>query len=301
MPILKKDAITPRRPIILMLYGQSGAGKTSVASTAANPLIIDTDKGFDRAVQRVDTLIATKWEDILTEQTAGSFDNYSTIVLDTVRSCTDDYLQAYVVANDYKLQRNALKRYGAMGECFKNFVSFLRSHNCDIIFIAHDKEVQEGDIIRHAPDCSGQTKDLLIRIADEVGYVFVENGQRKITFDPTETHVGKNVAALPTIAIPDATSPEFPMFIADLIERIKDGIQNHSEAQRMANEKLSTLRNQLTEVETEDAAAELLKAASELPPIMKAPFFAEMKQALTDKGFAYDAKAKKFVIDAAAE
>lgn len=298
MPILKKDDITPRRNVILMLYGVPGSGKSSVATTANTPLIIDTDRGFDRAVQRVDTLVANKWEDVLAEQAAGTLDSYKTIILDTVRGCTDDFLQAYVVAQDYKLQRNTLKRYGAMGEQFKAFVNNLRAKGCDLIFIAHDKETQEGDVIKHAPDCTGQTKDLLIRIADEVGYIYVENGQRKIAFNPDETHVGKNVAALPVVTIPDATTAEFHTFMANLIEQVKDGIQSKSEAQRMANEKLATLRNQLTEVETEDAAAELLKAASELPAIMKAPFFAEMKQALTDKGFAYDAKAKKFVIDA---
>ena len=72
MPILKQTDVTPRRPVIIMIYGQPGSGKTSVATTANEPLIIDTDKGYDRSVRRVDTLIATKWEDVLTEQKSGS-------------------------------------------------------------------------------------------------------------------------------------------------------------------------------------------------------------------------------------
>lgn len=295
MPILKQTDVTPRRPVIIMIYGQPGSGKTSVATTANEPLIIDTDKGYDRSVRRVDTLIATKWEDVLTEQKNGSLSQYKTIILDTVRGCTDDYLQAYVVAQDYKLQRNTLKRYGAMGEQFKQFVSYLQSVGCDIVFIAHDKETQEGDVIKHAPDCTGQTKDLLIRKADEVGYIFMENGQRKIQFNPDETHVGKNVAELPVTVIPDATSPDFANFMAGVIEMTKDGIQNKSESNRKAQEQLESLRADLANVETEEAAEALLKEATDLSPILKAPFFAEVKETLAPKGFEFDPKKKKFV------
>lgn len=295
MPILKQTDVTPRRPVIIMIYGQPGSGKTSVATTAENPLIIDTDKGFDRSVRRVDTLIANKWQDVLTEQNNGSLAQYKTIILDTVRGCTDDYLQAYVVEQDYKLQRNTLKRYGAMGENFKRFVSYLRSIGCDIIFIAHDKETQEGDTIKHSPDCTGQTKDLLVRIADEVGYIFIENGQRKIQFNPDDTHVGKNVAELPVTVIPDANAPEFATFMAKVVEQTKDGIQNKSESNRQAQEMLAQLRENIAEADTEKGVEAIMKQARDLPPILKAPFFAEAKETLAAKGFVFDTEKKKFV------
>lgn len=295
MPILKQTDVTPRRPVIIMIYGQPGSGKTSVATTAENPLIIDTDKGFDRSVRRVDTLIANKWQDVLTEQNNGSLAQYKTIILDTVRGCTDDYLQAYVVEQDYKLQRNTLKRYGAMGENFKRFVSYLRSIGCDIIFIAHDKETQEGDTIKHSPDCTGQTKDLLVRIADEVGYIFIENGQRKIQFNPDDTHVGKNVAELPVTTIPDANTPEFATFMAKVVEQTKNGIQNKSESNRQAQEQLAKLREELDKAETEEDVENIMAQAKDLPPILKAPFFAEAKETLAAKGFVFDAEKKKFV------
>lgn len=301
MPILKQTDVTPRRPVIIMIYGQPGSGKTSVATTTENPLIIDTDKGFDRSVRRVDTLIANKWQDVLTEQNNGSLAQYKTIILDTVRGCTDDYLQAYVVEQDYKLQRNTLKRYGAMGENFKRFVSYLRSIGCDIIFIAHDKETQEGDVIKHSPDCTGQTKDLLVRIADEVGYIFIENGQRKIQFNPDDTHVGKNVAELPVTAIPDANAPKFATFMAKVVEQTKNGIQNKSESNRQAQEQLAKLREELDKAETEEDVENIMAQAKDLPPILKAPFFAEAKGALVPKCFVFDAKKKKFVKEQANE
>lgn len=300
MPILKKDDVTPRRPVIVMIYGQPGSGKTSIAATADEPLIIDTDKGYDRSVKRVDTLIANKWEDVLTEQNAGTFDSYKTIILDTVRGCTDDYLQVYVIGLDYKLQRNTLKRFGAMADQFKAFVNFLRTKGCDIVFIAHDKETAEGDVIKHSPDCTGQSKDLLIRIADEVGYVFIQNGQRKISFSPDDTHIGKNVAELPIIDIPDASSAEFSGFMARLIDKVKDSIQNKSESNRKANEMIASLRDRLDAAMTEEEVDALLTASQDLPQALKKPFFDEMKNKLGEKGFTYDTKTKKFTINEAA-
>lgn len=294
MPILKKNDVTPRRPVIVMIYGQPGSGKTSIAATADEPLIVDTDKGYDRSVKRVDTLIANKWEDVIAEQNAGTFDNYKTIILDTVRGCTDDYLQVYVVGLDYKLQRNTLKRFGAMADQFKAFVNFLRSKGCDIVFIAHDKETQEGDVIKHSPDCTGQSKDLLIRIADEVGYIYIQNGTRKISFSPDDTHIGKNVAELPVTDIPDAATPEFSGFMSRLIDKVKDSIQNKSESNRKANGMIAELRDMLDAAMTDEEVDALLTASQDLPKALKKPFFDEMKNKLGEKGFTYDAKTKKF-------
>ena len=53
MPIVKKNDVLPERPVIIVLYGVPGSGKTSVATTADNPLLIDCDRGADRAVQRL--------------------------------------------------------------------------------------------------------------------------------------------------------------------------------------------------------------------------------------------------------
>lgn len=293
MPIIKKNDITPERPIVIVLYGVPGSGKTSLATTAENPLVIDTDRGYDRAVQRVDTLTAQKWQDVLAEYE--TIKGYKTVIVDTAKSALDDYLAAYVCEQNYKLKNNGLKRFGQMADEFKQFVNFLRSNGSDIIFICHDKETQEGDTIKHAPDCTGQSKDLLIRIADQVGYVFIQNKQRVINFEPLDNFVGKNVAQLGQIQIPDAPSKEFDTCMAEIIKTVKTSIQSKSEAQRKVQQQLVTLRESLANVETEEDAENMLKEAAALPPILKAPFFGEAKESLSAKGFAFDAKKKKFV------
>lgn len=292
MPIIRKNDVAPERPIIIVLYGTPGTGKTSVATTADNPLLIDTDRGYDRAVQRIDTLEASKWQDIASEY--ATIKGYKTIIVDTAKALLDDYLSVFAVEQNYKLATNSLKRFGKMAEDFKMFVNTLRSNGSDLIFICHDKETADEDIIKHAPDCTGQSKDLLIRIADQVGYICKENGKRTIRFEPMDNFVGKNVAGLGSLIIPDNTDPNFSTFMAGIIKNVKLSIQNRSEAQRKANDTLKNLREQLTNVATEEEAAALLDVSQSLPQIFKKPFFEEIKKVLSDKGFVYNGKTKRF-------
>lgn len=288
MPIIKKDDVRPERPVIIVIYGTPGCGKTSVATTAKNPLLIDTDRGSDRSVQIVDTLAANNWYDI--ENAKNDMAGYGTIIVDTAKAMLDDYLSSYAVDKNYKLKNNTLKRFGQMADDFKDFVDFLRQGEKDIIFICHDKEVTDGDVVKHTPDCTGQSKDLLLRIADQVGYVSMVNKQRTITFEPTDNYVGKNVAQIGAEVIPDATSPDFNGFMAGIIAKVKKSIQSKSEAQRKANEQITKLRKELSDIEDEEGAAKLLVDCKELPQIMKQPFFNEITVALAAKGFVWDGK-----------
>lgn len=293
MPIIKKNDVTPERPVIIVLYGVPGSRKTSTATTAENPILIDTDRGFDRAVQRIDTLTAQRWTDITSE--LETIKQYKTTIVDTAKAMLDDYLSVYVCEQNYKLKNNALKRFGQMADEFKSFVNILRSNNSDIIFICHDKETQEGDTVKHSPDCTGQSKDLLLRIADQVGFISIRNRESVIDFTPNDNYVTKNVALLEPLVIPDVASKEFPTFMADIIKRVKSAIQSKSEAQRKAQEQLAKLREELDKAETEEDVENIMAQAKDLPPILKAPFFAEAKEALVPKCFVFDAKKKKFV------
>lgn len=298
MPIIKKNDVTPERPVIIVLYGTPGTGKTSAATTADNPILIDTDRGYDRAVQRVDTLEARSWQDIDSE--TATIKTYKTVIVDTAKAMLDDYLSTYAVEQNYKLKTNSLKRFGQMADDFKMFVNALRSGGSDIIFICHDKETADGDIIKHSPDCTGQSKDLLLRIADQVGYISKVNGKRTITFEPTDNYVGKNVAQLQPMVIPESTGPHFSTFMAGIIKSVKTAISSKSDEQNKAIEMLDNLRSLLAVAETDEDAESLQTKARELPPVLQSPFGKELKETLESKGFTFDKSQKKFLKNAKA-
>lgn len=270
MPIIKKNDVMPERPVIIVLYGTPGTGKTSLANTSKNPILIDTDRGSDRASNRVDTLMSSKWMDIENEKEA--IKGYDTVVIDTAKSLLDDYLSDYVVSQNYKLKTNGLKRFGEMAEKFKEFVNFLRQNQSDIIFVCHDKEQAEGDIIKHSPECTGQSKDLLLRIADQVGYITMVNGQRTVVFDPTDTTVGKNVAQIPPMPIPDVSSVNFQDCMATIITKVKTALVNKSEAQKEAQAALEEARKKVSEAKTLKDANELIGVANGLAQIHQTAF-----------------------------
>lgn len=293
MPIIKKDEVMPERPVIIVLYGVPGSGKTSVANTCNNPLLIDCDKGASRAANSVDTLIANKWEEIEAEY--NSMKGYNTVVVDTAKAALDDFLSNYVVAQNYKLKSNGLKRFGEMADRFKEFVNKLRENGSDIVFVCHDKETAEGDIIKHSPDCTGQSKDLLLRIADQVGYLTIVNNQRTIIFSPTDTTIGKDVAGLGTVHVPDCNSPQFVTFMGEIIADVKKKIQNKTEAQKQAQEKLNKAREQVFAAETVEDAEKLIKVRDGLAKAHQTAFSKFMAEELAKKGIVFDKEKKKFV------
>ena len=293
MAIIKKNEVEPERPVIIVLYGTPGTGKTSVSNTAENPILVDCDRGHDRAVQRVDTLVATNWNDISIEM--NTMKEYKTIIVDTAKAMLDDYLAAFAISQDAKLAYNSLKRFGRMADDFKLFVNTVRSYGADLIFICHDKETQDGDNIKHSPDCTGQSKDLLIRIADQVGYVSVINGKRTIQFEPRENYVGKNVARLGLQDVPDATSEEFETFMAGIISDVRKAIQNNSEAQREANELLTVMRSDLDAALNPEDFDACLEARTKLPAALRKPFAAEVNKRAKEKGYTFDKKENKYI------
>jgi len=297
---LKKEESLPERPVVIVLYGEPGIGKTSLFNTANNPLLLDFDRGVDRSINRQDTLLVSKWEDVQEEEKAGTFANYATIGIDTAKAALDDFLMAYVVKQDYKMAKNKLAAYGGIGDEFKIFVSNRRSENADLVIIAHAKDEKEGDILKKIPDVTGQSYNLLLRIADQVGYMKTVNNKRTIQFEPSDTTIGKNVARIPIVQIPDESSHDFKTFMADLITNVKLAIQNMSEAQREALEKMERYQTEVSECNDPDDLTTLLQVAKELQPSYRAVIEKLIIERSKSLGYSVD-KVKKCFINAEAK
>ena len=267
MPIIKaNEQLPPRQPVII-LYGEPGVCKTSIINTCEVPLNLDFDRGIDRSLFRKDVLQINEWNEVLTEEAAGTFKAYKTIGIDTAKAALDDFLMSYVISQDYTLKKNKLGMYGAIGDSFKLFVNNRRSENAAIVIVAHAKK--DEDTKKIIPDVTGQSYQLLLRIADQVGYVSIQNGRRVIEFEPTESTVGKNVAGLPLVFVPDKTSAEFRTFGAELVRQVREAIAAMSEEQREALDKSAAYQAQIAECDWTELEG-LLTVVNELPNYLKA-------------------------------
>lgn len=279
MPLVKQNEPLGERPVIILIYGEPGIGKTSLFNTANNPLLIDFDRGVDRSILRKDTLVVNTWEDVLQEEQAGTFKAYETIGIDTAKAALDDFLMSYVCKKDPKNQKNKLAMYGAIGDEFKLFISNRRSENADIVIIAHAKDEKEGDVVSKYPDVTGGSYNLLLRIADQVGYMKTVNNKRTIQFEPTDIMKGKNVARLPIQEVPNEADPKFQTFMADLIGAVKQAISSQNEAQREAVATSEKYQQQVKAITTPEDLTELLKKVNELPDYLKIP----LRKLVSDK------------------
>ena len=136
---------------------------------------------------------------------------------------------------------------------------------------------------------------MLIRIADQVGYICKENGNRVIKFEPQDNRVGKNVADLQDTWIPSYGTEEFDTCMADIIKKVKIAIVNKSDAQAKAQEAVDDARKKLAAVETVDDANALIEVAHGLNKIHQKAFMNQMIKELAAKGIDFDKKGKKFV------
>lgn len=263
MAIVKKDETFPKRPVIIVLYGQAGVGKTSLANTSQNPILIDCDRGADRAVNRADTLVVKGWQDVLDNE--HELANYKTVVIDTAKAVLDDFLSIYVTEKDYKLRTNKLRMYGEIGDQFKSFINRCRALDIDIVIISHVKEDKDGDIIKLSPDVTGQSKDLIIRIADQVGYISMVNNQRTVSFEPADNRIGKNVAKIEDVVVPDSTSDDYDTFMDSFIQRVKDAIQAITKEQQEAIDKAREMKEKIAGVKSAEEMNVLMDEVNKLP------------------------------------
>lgn len=294
MPIIKKNEAMPQRPVVILLYGVPGSGKSSIASTANNPLLIDCDRGADRAVLRPDVLTCSSWEDIKGE--INTMKEYNTIIIDTAKACLDDFMMAWAIRTDDASKRNALKAYGLIGKEFSQFVADLRAMGKDLIIIAHAKEDKDGDDRIFYPDVTGQSRDLVQRIADQIGFLsYGGDNSRVLHFQKDRRITAKDTARLGDIIIPDASDPAYATAMANIIAATKTRIQERTNAQNEALSAIKTAEEAIAKVTDGPSADAALAAINACPAPEVTPLKKKLAPALKKLGLKFNKEAGKFL------
>jgi len=312
MGLIRKNETFPARPVVIIIVGTPFSYKTSMAITAKNVLLVDSEKGAERAAGRAETYrIEQSWKEIEDDINAGMLNEFDTVALDTGGSIVDDYLWEYGLVTKYT--KNSQQNWGTVKDLFKKFVSKLRLQGKDLVIISHEKSKDDGEERIYDLDISGSGKQILLRQADQVGFVtkqdFKVSGKiitkTIITFNPTKSlPFCKNVAQLPDIELPDCNSPEWENFMdREIIAKTKKAITEMSDEQVKALDFIAEWRSSIDAlVPGEDATtfpselAETLKSIAEikeehLKKQIRAYFSAHIKNI----GWKWDAEKKAFV------
>lgn len=230
--MIKKPAemINTENRFRVLIAGYPGIGKTTLGLSAPKPLLIDTDFGANRIIDRLQTdcIQPSTYQELLDDLTVENLKDYETLVIDTGGKLLD-LMKPHVIKLDIK---NAKKDgslsqagYGAIGRAFKDLVykihHELKKHLVIIFHVVEDKQDEETKLRILA---EGSTKNTIWQEMDIGGFIEKRNGKRVIGFEPCERYFAKRTQGVNAIY----NIPELPDGVAgDFISKIFDEMDNH--------------------------------------------------------------------------
>lgn len=256
-----QDPITVER-LKVVIYGQPGAAKSSIAFTAEAPLLLDFDGGSYRAANRGDMVQISQWSDA-SSIAAEDLAPYKTVIIDTAGRALDMLTADIIRADPKKANGGSLTMpgWGVLKARFGAYLTLLNSFGKDVILVAHMEEKQRGDEVIERLDVQGGSKGEIYKAADAMGRLTIENGARWLKFSPTDAAFGKNPGQLDPLLVPHQDSPEFNGFLARVIQQTKDKINTLNEEQKAAKAEQDWFRTALPNVEDADGINALIDRA----------------------------------------
>jgi len=260
MSLIKKPhELDTNKNIKMLLYGQPGIGKSTLALSAPSPLHLDFDGGVHRvkAEHLAPTVQVKNYQEILDLFQNEDLTPFKTIIIDTAGKMLD-YMSSYLVAADPKMGRKdgqlSLQGYGARKGMFLRFLSQAATMGKNLVFVAHEKEEKEGDLKVIRPEIGGSSGNDLIKDLDLVGYVEAIGKTRAISFDPCEKFYGKNTCGLSsTISLKNLDKDRNDM-LSGIFSTFESNLQKRNSLKKTYDGFMDTVRNKISFVVDADSA-----------------------------------------------
>ncbi|MBC3517192.1 ATP-binding protein [Neobittarella massiliensis] len=258
----------------MIISGSPGTGKTTLALSAPNPVLIDFDKGVSRvrAAHRKLTIEAETYEEVLQDMQSPTVQRCQTVVIDTGGSFVT-FLQDWAMRQNPTLNRQkngaiSLKGFGAVKAEFVRFTNQLKYvQNKNIIYVFHTVEQRDGDVTRQRLLCEGAARDIVWQPCDLGCFLQMVGDDRVLGFSPTEQYFAKGCYGVQgLIKMPKLDEGTPNDFLTKLFARARDYIQ--AEADQVAGQQdayqqtMAQIEKVLSAVQDADSAtqaAELLR------------------------------------------
>lgn len=205
MKIVKSDDPQAKPSIIMMVYGNGGVGKTTFASTAPKPLLVDCENGakyFGLRGIKMDVARIGTWSEM-----DGLFDiaksgEYETIVLDPIGELMEKLKRYMIAKGDKKLVQSdgspSMAGWGWLKDTMRSTIKILRDSGVNLLLIAHVEEKMDEEKLVKRPMIMTKISDEIVNMVDIVGYMTViqdpDAGEKRIIIvDPaSDKYVAKD-------------------------------------------------------------------------------------------------------------
>lgn len=204
MSLIKKATeLQISKTVKMMIYGQAGMGKTTLALSMPKPLLLDFDNGVKRVnnaqLADVDIVQISNWAEVL-QVLNEDLSVYQTIVVDTIGKMMD-----FIIAYRCGQRNPRIQDWSTINNDFQQFIKRLNDLQKNVVFVAHRDVQQDGDNRVYVPALRAKNYNSIVTELDLLGYVQMRNEQgyqkRTITFDPTDYSDGKNTCNMPGVMI----------------------------------------------------------------------------------------------------
>lgn len=179
-------------PLVICIYGKGGVGKTTLATTAPSPVILDSEQGTKALGARgIDVPIADvrSWADVQEAfKLVKEMKEYQTIIIDPVDRFLDLLIDQVRSGGDMNL-----KKFGEAKDRMTRFIWAAKESGKHVIFVAHESKDKDDDQQLRGPMLHVNLANALVNMCDVVGHLRVDaKGIRSLRVQPESKYEAKD-------------------------------------------------------------------------------------------------------------
>ena len=290
--------------IIMIVSGMPGVGKTTLALSAPDVVLIDADEGLARVKpeHRRDASICKTYEDLLADIKAIE-GRYNTVVIDTGGALIE-MLKDWAVRSEPTASRKnggfSQQGYGFVKTEFLRLSAELRK-KFNVIFLFHAVKDKLDESVFYDIVCEGSAKTMVWQPADLGAYLHIVNGERFLGFTPTANYNAKASYGIKgLVKVPELAPGEPNDFLTKLFAQVKANLQAESEAFAPQKDAYEAAMQRAREIVAKvNAVEDIVTAGAEIKDLPHAltsqkEATALLKARIAELGFRWDKDAKAY-------
>lgn len=176
------DEKTPS--LVMCLYGPGGVGKTTLATTAPKPILIDSERGSKALGARgidMPVIHVESWLDVIEAwKLVKDNKDYETVVIDPIDRFLDLLITDEKAGGDM-----SIKKWGSVKDRMRKFIWAVKDSGKHVVFVAHETLDKDEDQQLRKPKLQVNLSGELVDLCDVVAHMRVNSEkQRALLIQP---------------------------------------------------------------------------------------------------------------------